>query len=246
MTLRGSLLVATAVAACVNSGPIASAQETSGVSDGEPAPVSLSPVSVPLNQERILKIIPDYQTVQNTSRPVAPLTVRQKWNLAWKETTDPFNVVSAAMTAAFSQRENQTPKYGEGWPNYGKRFGAAVADMGTQSLFSAAVFATLLRQDPRYFRKGPGYGLVPRALYSVTRLFVGRNDAGRHVFNSPNLLGMAAGIAASNLYYPSASRTGAVMAGRLETSLLGGLTGNLMSEFWPDVQRKLFHRKTKN
>jgi len=245
MTLRGSLLVA-AAAAWLNGGVIALGQERSAVTDGEPAPAALAPVSVPLNQERILKIIPDYQTVQDTSRLIAPLTSRQKWNLAWWEATDPFNIGSAAMTAAFSQRDNQTPKYGEGWPNYGRRFGAAIADSATQSIFSAGLFATLLRQDPRYFRKGPGYGILPRAVYSVTRLFVGRNDAGRHVFNSPNLLGMGAGIAASNLYYPSASRTGTVMAGRLETSLLGGLTGNLMSEFWPDVQRKLFHRKPKN
>src|SRR5262245_46492075 len=103
MTLRGSLQVAAAVVACLGSGLIASGQDTSAATDGEPTPAALAPVSVPLNQERILKIIPDYQTVQNTSRPIAPLTVRQKWNLAWKETTDPFNVVSAAMTAAFSQ-----------------------------------------------------------------------------------------------------------------------------------------------
>jgi hypothetical protein len=53
---------------------------------------------------------------------------------------------------------------------------------------------------------------------------------------------MMLGIAASNLYYPAASVNGAVMAGRLETSLFSGVTGNLMSEFWPDVQQKFFHR----
>src|SRR5262249_40363747 len=155
------------------------------------------------------------QTVQDTSHPVAPLTPSQKWNLAWKETSDPFNIANAAMTAAFSQHENQTPKYGEGWPNYGKRFGAAIADFGTQNLLTAGVFANILRQDPRYFRKGPTAGVVPRVWYSVTRLFVCHNDAGRSVFNSSNLLGIGAGIAASNLYYPSASRNGAVMAGRV-------------------------------
>jgi hypothetical protein len=76
-------------------------------------------------------------------------------------------------------------------------------------------------------------------------LFVCRNDAGRPTFNSSNLLGMGMGIAASNLYYPSASRTGTVMMGRVETSLFGGLTGNLLSEFWPDLQRKLFRKKSK-
>jgi hypothetical protein len=30
-----------------------------------------------------------------------------------------------------------------------------------------------------------------------------------------------------------------VMLGRIGTSMTGGVTGNLMSEFWPDVQRLL-------
>ena len=159
---------------------------------------------------------------------------------------DLFNIASAAMTAVFAQHDNQTPKYGEGWSNYGRRFGAAVADFGTQSFFSAGVFATLLHQDPRYFRKGPEARVLPRVWYSVTRLFVCRNDSGRPAFNASNLLGMGMGIAASNAYYPSASRNGSVMMGRVETSLFGGLTGNLMSEFWPDLQRKFFRKKQKD
>lgn len=207
--------------------------------DGAP----IAPVSVPLKKERILEVIPDYQTVEDTSVPIAPLSPRQKWNLGWKEAADPFNIFSAALTAASSQHDNQTPKYGEGWSNYGRRFGAAIGDFSTQSFFSASVFATLLKQDPRYFRKGPTARVVPRVWYSFTRLFVCRSDTGRPVFNAANWLGMGMGIAASNLYYPSASRTGTVMAGRVETSLLGGVTGNLMSEFWPDIQRKFFRKK---
>ena len=205
---------------------------------------SILPAPTPFNEERIFKVIPDYQTVENSTLPVAPLTAAQKWKLAWKETIDPFNLGNAVVTAAFSQHDNQTPKYGEGWSNYGRRYGAAVADFGTQNIFSAGVFATLLHQDPRYFRLGPTHGVLPRAWYSVNRLFVCRNDSGRAVFNASNILGMSAGIAASNLYYPAASRTGAIMAGRVETSLFGGVVGNLMSEFWPDLQHKFFHRKS--
>lgn len=212
----------------------------------ENSPILPTPVSVPFNEERILKVIPDYQTVEDSSVPVAPLTAAEKWKLGWKETVDPFNLGTALMTAAFSQHDNQTPKYGEGWANYAKRYGAAVGDFGTQNFFSAGVFANLLHQDPRYFRKGPGSGIVPRAWYSLTRLMVCRNDAGHSVFNASNVLGMSLGIAASNLYYPSPSRTGTVMAGRLETSLFGGAMGNLMSEFWPDVQRKFFPKKQRH
>jgi hypothetical protein len=118
-----------------------------------------------------------------------------------------------------------------------------VGDFGAQSFLSASVFATLLHQDPRYFRKGPGSTVLPRAWYSVTRLFICRNDAGRSAFNASNFLGMTAGIAASNIYYPAASRNGAVMGSRIETSLLGGVTGNLLSEFWPDLQRKFVNKR---
>ncbi len=239
---RVAILVVAVVSTWPN-GRIGWAQSPSApLQDSPPVPV---PIVVPLNGDRILKVIPDYQTVEDSSVPVAPMTAGQKWNLAWKETIDPFNIASAAMTAAFSQRGNQTPKYGEGWPAYGERFGAAIADFGTQNFFSAGVFAVLLHQDPRYFRKGPGAGFLPRVWYSVNRLAVCRNDSGHAALNASNLLGMSFGIAASNVYYPSASRTGTVMAGRIETSLFGGAMGNLMSEFWPDVQRKLFRKKSK-
>lgn len=228
---------AVAVTGCLSLGFFAWAQEP--VVDG----VLPAPVVVPLNEERILKVIPDYQTVRDSSKPVAPLTAREKWNLAWRETYDPYNVATAAMTAAFSQRGNQTPKYGEGWDNYGRRFGAAIGDFGTQNFLSAGLFAVLLHQDPRYFRKGPTTKFVPRVAYSVSRLFVCRNDSGESVLNTSNLAGMSLGIAASNVYYPSASRTGTVMGGRVETSMFGGVMGNLMSEFWPDVQKRVFHKK---
>jgi len=160
MPLLGRLCSLAAVAAWLCIGAEAQrAHVASGDSSSlEVTPVASAAHSVPLNEARILKIIPDYQTVKDTGYPIEPLTARQKWNLGFKESIDPFNIVSAAMTAAFSQRDNQTPRYGEGWSNYGKRFSAAVADFGSQRFLSAGLLATLLHQDPRYFRRGPGIG----------------------------------------------------------------------------------------
>ncbi len=201
-----------------------------------------SPSSSPLNTKRLLLVIPDYQTV-DANGPVTPLTARQKWDLAYKETVDPYNLATAMMTAAFSQAGNQTPKYGEGGVAYGKRFGAAVADGATQNFFSAGVLANLLHQDPRYYRLGPGAGSVKRAVYSVTRLVVARQDSGASAFNASGIFGMTLGIAASNLYYTAASVSGSVMAGRIFTSLTGGVVGNLMTEFVPDLQRMFLRNK---
>jgi hypothetical protein len=191
----------------------------------------------PLNTNRLLVVMPDYQTVEPTVT-FKPLSASQKWDLAFKETVDPFNLATAVMTAGFSQAGNQTPKYGEGGIAYGQRFAAAVADGATQNFFSAGVLANLLHQDPRYYRMGPKAGILKRAAYSVSRLAVARQDSGKSAFNASGLGGMALGIAASNIYYPSASVHGCVMAERLITTLTGGVTGNLMSEFIPDIQER--------
>jgi hypothetical protein len=206
------------------------------------------PMTPPLKNQRILGVIPDFQTVRDPNAPVVPLTVRQKFTLAYKETADPFNLANAMMTAGFSQMGDETPKYGHGAAAYGERFAAAVADFGTQNFFSAGVLASVLHQDPRYFRKGPQSKLLTRVAYSVSRIVITRQDAGGEAFNASGIFGMLLGIGASNAYYPAGSVRGPVMVDRIYTSLLGGVTGNLMSEFWPDVQRFLqqknpFHKK---
>ena len=199
------------------------------------------PASSIFNGDRIMGLMPDYQTVRDTTHFVAPLSAKEKWTLAAKETLDPFNIGTAFLTAAESQARNQTPKYGEGWTNYGRRVGAAQLDFATQNFFSAGALATILHQDPRYFRRGPQATIVRRIFYSIGQLVIARQDSGRRAFNASNIGGMALGITASNLYYPAASRNGTVMLSRVSTSLLGGVTGNLMAEFWPDIQQKFFH-----
>ncbi|MGO4884989.1 MAG: hypothetical protein ACLP59_29845 [Bryobacteraceae bacterium] len=201
-----------------------------------------------LNHDRILGIMPDYQTVNDASANTPPLTRKQKWQFFFDETKDPFNIAAAALSAGLSQADDQTPKYGEGGAAYAKRFGAAYGDFTSQNLFSDGILACLLHQDPRYFRKGPHARIFKRVAYSLSRIPVARMDSGRESFNASGILGMALGIGASNIYYPSASRTGTVMATRLGTSIGGWAIGNVAAEFWPDIRQKFFangflHRK---
>jgi hypothetical protein len=230
--------------------PLAATAQPSADSDSEHAalvegilPAAPVPPASPFNQERILGVMPDYQTITDPHKQALPLTRKQKWGLALKETIDPFNIFNAALGAGFSQVGNQTPKYGTGGAAFSERFGAALADFGTQNLFSAGLLATVLHQDPRYFRRGEESHIPSRVLYSISRIVVTRQDSGKSAFNASGIFGMMMGIGASNLYYPSASVRGSVMLGRLQTSLFGGVTGNLLSEFWPDLQRKFLRHK---
>jgi len=206
------------------------------------AVVSAAPFSPSPSDQRILGVIPNYQTVSDPEAPFVPLTVKEKWSLFAKESLDPFNGASALMGAALSQRGNANPRYGNGAKGYSQRVGAAMADLSAQNLFSAAVLASALHQDPRYYRMGPRKGLLVRVGYSISRLVVARQDSGRMAFNASGVFGMGLGIAASNLYYPSSSRTGSEMASRIGTSFSGGMMGNLLSEFWPDIRIRVLSR----
>lgn len=188
--------------------------------------------------------MPNYLTVEDPNKKIAPLTVKEKFNLFARETFDPFTPAAAAAGAAISQIDNSDPKYGYGGGAYAQRFGAACADIASQNFFSDFVMASVLHQDPRYFRRGPEYGTWHRVGYALSRVFVTRMDAGNETFNSSGVIGMAMGIALSNAYYPDKSVTGEEVGSRFATSFAAAALGNLLPEFWPDFHEKFFRHKT--
>jgi hypothetical protein len=194
------------------------------------------------NNDRILKIIPNYQTVSEPTPATPPLTTKQKWGLFVRESTDPFNIASAALGAAISQGHNSDPKYGVGMSAYGQRLGAALADETSQEFFSDAILASWWHQDPRYFRKGPGSSVMARSFYAISRVFVCRTDSGRSAGNWSNLAGTALGIGLSNVYYPRRSITVSENGSRFVTSLSASAFANLLPEFWPDIRKKFLHK----
>jgi len=192
---------------------------------------------------RILGVIPNYQTVSDPQQGITPLSVKQKFGLFARETFDPFIAISSAAGAALSQADNDHPQYGQGSGPYAERFGAAVADVTTQNFFSDAVLASLLHEDPRYFRRGREYRFWPRLGYAISRVVITRTDAGKPTFNYAGVFGMAMGIALSNAYYPARSANGSVDVTRLGTSLVSAALSNILPEFWPDIRQKFFGRK---
>jgi hypothetical protein len=127
-----------------------------------------------------------------------------------------------------------------------QRFGAAVADLTTQNFFSDAVLSSLLHEDPRYFRRGPGSPVINRIGYAMSRIVITRRDSGRDSFNFSGIMGMGMGIALSDAYYPRRSVGGGELESRLITSLSATALGNLLPEFWPDVKEKLHRLKRKH
>lgn len=204
-----------------------------------PAP---QPAQPEFNNDRILGVIPNYQTVEDPHTPYRPLAVQQKFKLFVRETVDPFTFVGAALGAGLSHLDNDDPRYGQGRGAYAERFGAAMADIATQNFFRDFVLASVLHEDPRYFRRGSEYPFFNRVGYALSRIVITRKDAGGKTFNFAGVGGMLLGIGLSDAYYPSRSVTAPEFGSRVTTSLLSAALSNLLPEFWPDIHEKVFHR----
>ena len=184
-------------------------------------------------KQRLFGVIPNFYVsyVQNA----APLTPKQKFQLAWKSTVDPVSFGVTAAVAGVQQATNTFGGYGQGAQGYGKRYGAAYGDLVTGTYIGGAILPSLLKQDPRYFYKGTG-SVRSRALYAIANSVICKGDNGHWQPNYSGIAGSLASGAISNLYYPAADRSDAALM--FENTLIGiGETAavNLLQEF---VMRK--------
>jgi hypothetical protein len=184
--------------------------------------------------QRILGIIPEFQAVNQNGKFV-PLTVKQKFTLMWKSSTDPYIFGLDAIVAGIGQAKDSNPGFGQGAEGYFKRYGASYADTFDGNFWGNAVLTSALHEDPRYFRKGPEFGYTHRALYSASTAVWCRRDSGKWGPNYANVLGNLIGGGISNAYYPSADRgIGKTFTGAI-TVTAEGVIGSELEEFWPDI-----------
>jgi hypothetical protein len=185
-------------------------------------------------KQRILSFIPNFYV--SYVPKAAPLTSKQKFELAWKTTLDPVTFAFSAAIAGGLQANNGFSGYGQGASAYGKRFAATYADLATGTFVGSAILPSLLKQDPRYFYKGSG-STRSRILYAIANSVICKGDNGRWQANYSNILGSLAAGGISNLYYPAKDRNGAGLTFE-NTGIEIGATAaaNLLQEF---VIRKL-------
>ncbi|HXO06060.1 MAG TPA: carboxypeptidase-like regulatory domain-containing protein [Candidatus Sulfotelmatobacter sp.] len=207
---------------------LAVATEVTEVRVGLP-PIELAEAQIKEQEkQRILGVIPNFYI--SYVHDAAPLTPKQKFELAWKTTIDPVTFVIVGATAGYEQAENQFSEYGQGAQGYGKRYGAAYADMITSTFIGGALFPALMKQDPRYFYKGTG-STRSRTLYAIANAVICKGDNGHWQFNYSGILGGLVSGGISNLYYPPKDR-GAGLVFESEGIGVGGTAiVNLIQEF---------------
>ena len=192
------------------------------------------------NGGNVLGVLPNFRTT-NLDQPIVPLKPKEKMLIAFKDSFYPTIYFVTAAFAGLGQLENLHPQFGQGFEGYAKRYGTTYADQAIGNLMTEGIFPSILRQDPRYFRRGTG-SVMSRTGWAVKQIFVTRTDAGRHVFNASELVGNAVGATISMSYYGD-YRTGHQVFQQYYTSVLTDTASDILKEFWPDIKRKLIKPK---
>jgi hypothetical protein len=168
-----------------------------------------------------------------------PLPAHDKILLGFRDLYSPLTLSGDILSAAYSHLTDGQPNYGVNSEAFGKRVGAAVLRDSTEGIFTDAVFAPLLREDPRYYVEGPQFGFFHRTLYAVTRPLVTRTDSGRSSVNGALLLGYASASALSYTYYPQINKNFRDTTITFGGAIGGAAVGFFVSEFSADVLHKL-------
>lgn len=180
-------------------------------------------------KQRVLGFIPNFYV--SYVPDAAPLTPKQKFELAWKSSKDPITFLGVGGVAAAYQKADRWPSYGQGAQGYAKRYGAVYANVFAGTYLGSAVLPSLLKQDPRYYYRGRGTK-KSRLLYALSGAFICKGDNGQWQTNYSNIAGTFGGGGLAYLYYPANERHG---AGLLFSSALlrfGEVTvANVFQEF---------------
>ena len=191
-----------------------------------------------LKAQRVFGIVPNFYV--SYIDEAAPLSSKQKFQLALKATTDPVTTAAVSAIAGVNQAANRFSGYGQGAQGYAKRYGASYGNFASGLFIGGAILPSILKQDPRYFYKGTGTKRS-RFLYAISRTVITKGDNQRWQPNYSSVLGDLAAGGISNLYIPERDRHGAALTFENAAIALGTTAViNVLQEF---VLRKVTSKR---
>lgn len=209
---------------------------------GEPLVTAGATTTVPANTN--LPMAPMYSRVIPAGMATPQIHKWDKIELASRNLYSLSSFTSVMVSAGWSHVTNGQPNYGTDSGAFGQRLGAATIRDSTQAFLSNGLFAVWLHQDPRYFALGRRYSLAKRTWYALSRPLITRDSTDGHaVFNSSLILGQAAGVGLSNLYYPESNRNFHDNMARFGGSMGGSALSFVLDEYTSDLLRMVRVRR---
>jgi len=197
--------------------------------------------------KRILGVVPNFRSVSVDAHLPAQ-SPKEKFVGFAQDSFDYSSFIFVGLLSGVSQLQGSTPEFHTGPPAFARYYWHNFADQTDENLWVGFLLPVALHQDPRFYTLGSGSreshnGAVKRVGYAFSRILITRTDSGGSNFNFSEVVGSGTSSAIANLYYPSSNRTWTKTGQRWALNV--GIDGAtfIFKEFWPDINRAIFHNK---
>ncbi len=220
--------------------PLQAAQSSSSAEPDNPAAQAADGESGQ-QTKRILGVIPNFRAVSADAK-LPPQSVKEKFMDATEDSFDYSSIFIPAAIAGFDMARNSVPEFHQGGAGYARYLWHAAVDQTSENYLVEFIVPTVTHEDTRYYTLGHG-GFLHRTGYALSRAVITRSDSGKEVFNASEVIGSGAASGISNLYYPARERSFSNTAEEWGLDIGIDSASFVFREFWPDVNRHLFHEK---
>jgi hypothetical protein len=172
-----------------------------------------------------------------------PITGQQRLSWFVKSTVGPESLGGGLFSAAIGTARDKPKEYGPGWEGYAKRYGMRLTGVSTGNVMEAGLGA-IWGEDPRYFQS-KDRTVKGRIGNAVLMTFAARQRNGHLGPAYARFFATPGNNFLSNTWRADSEANSHDAALRTLWGFLGRMGGNAFKEFWPDVQKHIFHRQPK-
>lgn len=169
-----------------------------------------------------------------------PITARERINWVVRGTIGPESLGAGLFSAGWGTLFNRPRTYGPHWEGFGDRYGMRLSGIATSNTMEAGLGA-IWGEDPRYNRDESA-PFSHRIGHAAKMTFLAQNRDGSVMPAYARLIAIPGTNFLSNTWRAPGDDTTDCAAVRTGLGFLSRFGSNTFDEFWPDVQRKLFHR----
>ena len=205
--------------------------------DAAGVPQDAAPPIKPASCPPYLPVIDWYSRFLNGPQ-VKRLTPKQKAWLAVRNVGDPYNILTIVGDSGIAVASDSHSAYGPGMPGFARNVGVSFSQDVTSEFFGTFLIPSIVHQDPHYHRM-PHASIPRRFLHAVDQIAWTQGDDGRNMINYADLVGSAIDIEIGNLYVPGEQTDLPASTQRYFIGLGLAPEDNLITEFLPDVARRI-------
>jgi uncharacterized membrane protein len=179
--------------------------------------------------------------VNSPRPPYRMISGKERIQWAAIETFGPESLFAGVLRAGIGTGRDIPKEYGPHWDGFAKRYGMRFTGVAASNTIEAGLGA-IWGEDPRYVRN-PNLPFRRRIGHVFLFSFAARDRHGNLMPAYARYIAIPGNNFLSNTWRVSSDSTTSAALTRTAYGVLGKITSDAWSEFWPDVKRHVFKRQ---